>query len=342
MKKQKIFIFLLLLVCTVCSGQRSGDVIARRLDVKDSLRLRGTWYKNFPNLATAPLTATGNYSHNWNQKNFIIDNTGWVQVASYIGSPMLFTSNHLNNGVQYVNRFGITSGSYETFMFATRASQTASIQLNSFRTLIASTALHLKVANHNTAAVNSLLVLDTPSSGAVKWINPASLTLNSWSVYGNAGPYSADMLLGTTNNFPFKIVSNSFVRMHFDPAGPIGVNTQTPVNGFDIMTGLGLKFVVLELTENLVIPASNPATVFRLRNETSGNKVVTLPAPSNVPNRVFIISRESTDAIGEIYLTENQEGGIEDGDGSLVISTTLLQTSRLIIQSTGDRYIRLL
>ena len=135
-------------------------------------------------------------------------------------------------------------------------------------------------------------------------------TVNAqWSLSGNAG--TATSVLGTTNAFPLKLITNNVARMTITPAGKIGIGNAAPSN---ILTVQGSGSVPASVWTNAGAP------LFVGFGETTvGNADYILAIASNLANtRPVFIGRRSrgtlaapTVVVNNDYLASNLVSGYD-------------------------------
>lgn len=299
---KKIITGLFLFCAQLSHGQRLPDVVGKRAIIKDSLKLRNIWYKAFPNLATANLTATGDYVHNWAGFSTVINNASSFVIASINGGD--FRS--IGGGSNPFLGVGINRVLQRAYITTNRPGFTTEVMCNDGLVRITGNTLEMRIGNHSVQPVGSVLTLANAGSGEMTWRSASSLTLDNWSVFGN-GAHTVDMTLGTTNPVGFRVITNSVERMWFMSSGKIGVKTNAPVNNFDIRTGIGLKVVSID---NPAYTVTADDVIISMANGMS-SATVTLPDAGSCPGRYIIIKRKDADVTATITVS-SLGGNVQD------------------------------
>jgi trimeric autotransporter adhesin len=115
-------------------------------------------------------------------------------------------------------------------------------------------------------------ILTSDASGNAGWQSVTASQLGGWSISGNAGASSANFL-GTTDNNPLRIRTNSIDRMTILGNGNVGIGTTNPN------------------LSKMEISTPDLATALIVRNISSGENVVAIDARTSAESGYAVIGR---------------------------------------------------
>jgi hypothetical protein len=309
-----------------------------RLLIRDSVKLRGIWYKALSgnNLATANLSATGTYTHNWNAYSCYINNVTDFIVTRNSGGANL--------------SFGI-----QPFSFAASAAVGAvnsSLTISPTNIQLKSDLVFGRIGNFATQPAKSVLSLKTPGTGEMEWSTPASIVSSGggatagqyWATGGNSSPGTTNFTLGSLSTDDVRFVSDGSEVIRLTKTGGVGVRTTSPNSSFDVSGSFGAKLIHVALddlqtyTVSSSVSDSTAALTYVIDYNGLSKATFRFPNPANAKDRCIIIKRTQNDLGGILNIDVTGGGTLEDYPGSFTVVMSLDPTASLCYQSDGTKW----
>ncbi len=310
-----------------------------RLMIRDSVKLRGIWYKALSgqNLATANLSATGTYTHNWNAYSCYINNVTDFIVTRNSGGAIL--------------SFGIQPFSFSAS--AAAGAVNSLLQISPTNIQLKSDLLYCRFGNFAAQPVKSVLSLKTPANGEMEWSTPASIVSSGggatagqfWATGGNASPATTDFRLGSTTFDDVQFITSGIEVVRLSKTGGVGVRTTSPNSSLDVAGSFGARLTKISLSDGdtyTIAPSVSDATgsltyVVDFDGGVSDGNFI-LPNPANATNRVVIVKRSTVNLGASLNLSSDGSGNVENESGSFVASYAIDPNKCYWLQSDGSNW----
>lgn len=359
-KMIKLAFGLLLLTSTaLCQPKKPVGQFSRAI-VTDSLKLRGIWYKTLTgqNLATANLTATGNYNHNWKGNQLKIDSIGDFLLESKTNAgAMVLRKSYSQSGVSVINTLGISFSTKLTFLAAYDGAKNSVFQLDAGTSVWKSDSILLRLKNYTAQPVNSLMALTNPANGAMTWISPGTIVSSGggatagqfWATGGNSSPGTTNFTLGslTADDVRFVTGSGGNEVIRLTKTGAVGIRQSSPNSSLDVHGSFGARFNTVNLGDGFFYTIASAgsdttgALTYFVKPTESGQGFFQLPSAANAKDRIIIVKLQGGGASLAYTLTVQSTGGIdlvENRDGNLVSSVDMLSGYTHWYQSDGIQW----
>lgn len=356
MKRLINLAILFLLAATVVGQPKKPVGQFGRAIVTDSIKLRGIWYKTLSgqNLATANLTATGNYTHDWTNKQLVINNVGPLLIDVPFQNQLVFSRRNLGNpSLGMLNSFGV-SGSI-TFFQARTNTQTSIIQMGADNTLHVTPKVFYQIGSYTTQPAASLLSLSNPVTGEMAWTTPGAIVNAGggatagqyWATGGNSSPTTTNFTLGSLTaddvSFVTGIGGNEVIRL--TKTGGVGIRQSSPSSSLDVAGSFGVRLTKISMSDggtytigSAVSDATGALTyVIDFDGSVSDGNIV-LPDPANAINRIIIVKRSLVNMGAALFLSSSGAGKVENDAGDFVTNFSIDPNKCYWLQSDGSNW----